>query len=100
MRLLLSVVVYYLLCFVIAELHVIRKEFLEGQQDVLNQCRQHLGQPPVEPVEYLDWQSYCQRRGFAHRAQCPVCGQPLICTDAFPPGGIPPPLEKAVTLTA
>ena len=73
--------------------------YARGQQDVLNQCRQHVGQPPIEPVEYLDWQTYCQRRGFAQRAQCPVCGKPLICTDAFPPGGLPPPLEKVVTPT-
>ncbi len=61
----------------------------------LLQCRQHLGQPPIEPVVYLDWQSYWQQRGHAERGQCPVCGRRLVATQAFPPGGIPPPVEKS-----
>ena len=73
--------------------------YARGQQELLNECRQHVGQPPIEPVEYLDWQIYCQRRGWAQPGRCPVCGKPLLCTDAFPPGGIPPPLEKVVTPT-
>lgn len=51
----------------------------------LGQCRQALGQAPLEVPPALDWQTYCARRGELHPECCPVCGQRLIRTAAVAP---------------
>ena len=66
-----------------------------AKRDVLTPCRQQLGQAPIEPPEYLDGQTYCQDLGQVASTPCPVCGKRLVCTQAFPPGGVPPQLEAA-----
>jgi hypothetical protein len=69
--------------------------YYPAKGEALTQCRQQLGQAPIEPPQYLDWQIYCQDLGQVESTQCPVCGKRLVCTKAFPPGGVPPPLEEA-----
>jgi hypothetical protein len=49
------------------------------------QCRQALGQAPLEPPSALDWQTYCARQGEQHPERCPVCGQRLIRTATVAP---------------
>ena len=74
--------------------------YTQAKRALLQSCRQQLGQAPIEKPEYLDWQSYWEQRGHPERNQCPVCGQRLIATGFFPPGGIPPPLEKEYVVAA
>jgi hypothetical protein len=51
----------------------------------LAQCRQVLGQGPLDPPQTLDWQTYCAQQGPQHPECCPVCGQRLIRTATVPP---------------
>ena len=51
----------------------------------LAQCRQALGQAPLEAAPALDWQTYCAQRGERHPECCPVCGQRLLRTATLPP---------------
>ena len=48
-------------------------------------CREILGQPPVEDVGFLDWQSLWQERSEAHPKCCPVCGKQLIAFEVLTP---------------
>jgi hypothetical protein len=41
----------------------------------------------------LAWQTVCAQRGDAPPAQCPTCGQLLVCTGVIPRGGAPPPIR-------
>jgi hypothetical protein len=59
--------------------------------EALTICRTALGQPPMEPLPALDWQTVCAHRGDAHPERCPTCGQLLVCTGVIPRGGAPPP---------
>lgn len=70
----------------------------QGQKLAL--CRQQLDQGPVEAVEPLDWQSYCEERGEEHPERCPVCGQQLVCVRLVPRAGAPPPAEELWEKTA
>ena len=74
--------------------------YAHGKREALAQCREQLGQPPLEAPEELDWQTYCEGRGMTEQTRCPVCGKRLICTDTFRRGGIPPPLEKEQAFAA
>jgi hypothetical protein len=51
----------------------------------LAQCRQVLGQAPLEPPPALDWQTSCAQQGAQHPECCLVCGQQLIRTATLPP---------------
>jgi hypothetical protein len=51
----------------------------------LVQSRQVLGQPPLDPLPVLDWQSYYAQQGRQHPECCPVCGQRLIRMATIPP---------------
>lgn len=61
-----------------------------AQKEDLALCRKQLGQPPVEEVKRIDWESYCAERGDKHPERCPVCGGPLLCTMIFHRGHAPP----------
>ena len=71
--------------------------FANSKKDDFALCREQLGQLPEEEVEFLDWQTYCSKRGEQHPERCPVCGRTLICTEIFGPdripNGIPPPVR-------
>ncbi|MBA4417768.1 MAG: IS91 family transposase [Syntrophus sp. (in: bacteria)] len=41
-------------------------------------CRTLFNQDVLEEPEYLDWQSYCEKKGDDHPERCPVCGSRLI----------------------
>ena len=41
-----------------------------------------------------------QRKGKPERGRCAVGGRPVMATDFFAPGGVPPPLEKAYGVAA
>jgi len=60
----------------------------------LTVCRAPLDQPPVVLPVRLDWQTVCAQRGDAHPAQCPLCGQLLVCTMVLPRGGVSPPASS------
>jgi hypothetical protein len=59
--------------------------YAPGKRETLAQCRQTLGQAPLEPPPALDWQTYCAQQGSQHPECCPVCGQRLIRTATLPP---------------
>jgi hypothetical protein len=61
--------------------------------DALAQCRQQLGQGPVEAPEPLDGLRAGEAWGEASPARCPICGQPLVCTALISRTGVPPPAE-------
>ncbi len=60
------------------------------QAEALAHGRAALGQPPVETLACLDWQTVCAQAGEAHPERCPTCGQLLVCTGVIPRGGAPP----------
>ena len=60
------------------------------QAEALAVCRAALGQPPVEALACLDWQTACSQTGEVHPERCPTCGQLLVCTGVIPRGGAPP----------
>jgi hypothetical protein len=62
------------------------------QAEALACCRAALGQPPVEALVVLDWQTVCAQRGDMHPERCPACGQLLVCTEVIPRAGAPPPV--------
>ncbi len=72
--------------------------YANGKKEELAQCREQLGQPPVEEEKKIDWQSLCERWGDEHPERCPICGRKLISTRVFHRGDLPPPdllMEKA-----
>jgi hypothetical protein len=69
--------------------------YAHSQGDALAQCRQQLGQGPVEVPPPWDWQSACAERGEAHPECCPICGRRLVCTALIPRAGVPPPTAAA-----
>jgi hypothetical protein len=56
--------------------------YTPSKRAALTQCRQTLGQAPLETAPTLDWQTYCAQQGPQHPECCPVCGQRLIRTAA------------------
>jgi Putative transposase/Transposase zinc-binding domain len=69
--------------------------YAHTQGDALAQCRQQLGQGPVEKPKPLGEQSGCAELGEALPECCPVCGQRLVCTALIPRAGAPPPAKTA-----
>jgi hypothetical protein len=67
--------------------------YAHTQGDALAQCRQQLGQGPVEDPEPLDGLREGEACGEASPERCPICGQPLVCTALLPRAGVPPPAE-------
>jgi hypothetical protein len=65
--------------------------YAHTQGDALAQCRQQLGQGPVEDPEPLDGLREGEAWGEAPPERCPVCGQRLVCTALIPRAGAPPP---------
>ena len=52
--------------------------YANTKAEVLDRCRQKLGQGPVEKPEKLGWQDYCAGQGERHPECCPICGKRLI----------------------
>jgi hypothetical protein len=67
--------------------------YAHTQGDALAQCRQQLGQAPVEQPKPWGEQSGGAELGEALPECCPVCGQRLVCTALIPRAGAPPPVE-------
>lgn len=44
----------------------------------LEKCRELLGQAPLEEVENLKWQDYCEKQRKEHPEVCPLCGARLM----------------------
>ena len=44
----------------------------------LDQCREFLGQAPVEETPDMRWKDICDRLGPMHPERCPTCGQRLV----------------------
>ena len=65
--------------------------YAHTQGDALAQCRQQVGQGPVEDPELLDGLREGAAWGEAPPERCPVCGQRLVCTALIPRAGAPPP---------
>jgi hypothetical protein len=61
------------------------------KSEALNQCRDLLGQAPVQKPGKLAWQDVTARYGDQHPECCPVCGQRLVA------GGIIEPQHGTVT---
>ena len=59
----------------------------------LAQCRQQVGQGPVEVPPPREGPHAGEAWGQAPAERCPVCGQPLVCTALLPQAAIPPPTE-------
>lgn len=62
-------------------LKVVRHWGLYGSRckEELNECRDLLGQGPVEDLPKMDWQDFCERQsGDNHPERCPVCGVRLV----------------------
>jgi len=59
--------------------------YAPAKRAALAQCRQALGQRPLETPPVLDWQRYCAQQGPQHPERCPVCGQRLIRTATVAP---------------
>jgi hypothetical protein len=47
-------------------------------QEDLDQCRELLGQDPVEETPVLGWKDFCDRLGGKHPECCPECGARLV----------------------
>ena len=52
--------------------------YANTKAEVLDRCRQKLGQGPVEKPDKLGWQDYCTGQGERHPECCPICGKRLI----------------------
>jgi len=62
-------------------LKVVRHWGLYGSRckEELNECRDLLGQGPVEDLPKMGWQDFCERQGGEkHPELCPVCGVRLV----------------------
>jgi hypothetical protein len=59
---------------------LVRHWGLYGPQcrEQLDQCRELLGQAPVEETPELGWKDLCDRLGPMHPECCPTCGQRLV----------------------
>lgn len=68
-------------------LKVVRHWGLYGSRckEDLNQCRDLLGQGPVEDPPKMDWQDFCERLKGIHPELCPVCGLRLVGGVILPP---------------
>ena len=55
-----------------------------GKKAELKSCMEELSQEPIDEVEFLDWQTYCEGRGEKHPERCPICGKRLICLSVIP----------------
>jgi hypothetical protein len=62
--------------------------------DSLNRCREQMGQPPVEPLQPMDWSSYCEKIGVTDQITCPVCGRRYIYAGPLKRGKPPPERER------
>jgi hypothetical protein len=67
--------------------------YAHPQGDALAQCRQQLGQAPVEKPKPLGEQSGCAALGEVLPECGPGCGQRLVCTALIPRAGAPPPAD-------
>jgi Putative transposase/Transposase zinc-binding domain len=63
------------------------------QGAALVQCRQQVGQGPVEVPPPREGPHENEAWGQAPAERCPVCGQPLVCLALLPQAEIPPPTE-------
>jgi len=60
--------------------------YAPSKGDTLNQCRQHLGQVPVQKPENLTWQEFSAKTGGdQHPECCPVCGKRLVAGGTIAP---------------
>jgi hypothetical protein len=59
--------------------------YANTKAEVLDRCRQKLGQGPVEKPKKLGWQDYCADQGERHPECCPICGKRLIAGSIIPP---------------
>ena len=59
--------------------------YANTKAEVLDRCREKLGQGPVEKPEKLGWQDYCAAQGDRHPECCPICGKRLIAAEIIPP---------------
>jgi hypothetical protein len=58
--------------------------YASGNKDKLDACRQMFGQLPVDDVDFMIWQEYCEKRGDQHPEQCPECGKKLVTIKTIP----------------
>ena len=58
--------------------------YASSQKAALAQCRELVGQGPVEVPGALSWQDVFEE-GEEHPERCPVCGKRLVCLETFPP---------------
>jgi hypothetical protein len=58
--------------------------YASAKAEQLDQCRQWLGQAPVEKAQPKSWQDECADSGEAHPECCPVCGKRLIRAEEIP----------------
>ena len=61
------------------------------QGEALAQCRQHMGQGPVEALPPRDGLREGDAWDHPPPEYCPVCGQRLVCAPLLPWAGAPPP---------
>jgi len=47
-------------------------------QEELDQCRELMGQGPVEETPEMGWKDFCNRLGGKHPERCPECGVHLV----------------------
>ena len=47
-------------------------------QEELDQCRELMGQGPVEETPEMGWKDFCNRLGGKHPERCPECGVRLV----------------------
>ena len=61
-------------------LKIIRHWGLYGARckEDLDQCRELLGQGPVEDTPEMNWRDFCDRLGGKHPELCPLCGVRLV----------------------
>jgi len=58
--------------------------YAEHNINLLNTCREVLGQPHVEPAEYMTWESFWGKLYKDLPNRCPVCGKQLIPARRLP----------------
>jgi hypothetical protein len=65
----------------------------------LERIRKIFGQPPVEKVEFADWQTLCSEAGDEHPELCPVCGRRLVPGKLIIVRNVSDPLMEVATTT-
>ena len=51
--------------------------YASSKRDLLDRCRKHLGQAPVEEPATLTCDAYLEKLGLGRLLRCPVCNRPL-----------------------